>query len=89
MPLPAGFSEDRSAGMAFDKPEGRIIEAVARGRGDRAAVVSFYRNALPELGWAAESDAGFLAWRREGEALRLEVTGAGTEVVIRFHIAPQ
>jgi hypothetical protein len=89
MPLPAGFAEDSAAGMVFDKPEGRIVEAVARGRGDAAAVARFYRNALPELGWVAEGRPEALSWRRDGETLRLEVAGTGAQVVVRFHIAPQ
>ena len=89
MPLPAGFTEDDAASMAFDKPGGRIIEAAARGTGSATGVVSFYRNALPELGWTESGHAGNLVWQRDGELLRIEVTGIGAEVVVRFHIAPQ
>jgi hypothetical protein len=89
MPLPAGFVEDRQAGMVFDKPEGRIVDAVARGSGARADIVAFYREALPGLGWNAEGSAGELRWHRDGEALRIEIAGSGATVTVRFHIAPR
>jgi hypothetical protein len=89
MPLPAGFTEDSAAGVAFDKPGGRIIEAAARGAGSVPAVVTFYRNVLPELGWSESGQAENLVWQRDGEMLRIEVTGIGAEVAVRFHIAPQ
>ena len=89
MPLPAGFTEDTAAGMAFDKPEGRIIEAVASGRGAVVDVAGFYRNALPELGWTAVGRPEALAWRREGEMLRIDIAATGPTVTVRFHIAPQ
>lgn len=89
MPLPAGFAEDSAAGVAFDKPEGRIVEAVVSGRGKRDEIVVFYRNALPELGWTAIGPLAALTWHREGEALRLEMSEADSQIVVRFHIAPQ
>ena len=46
-------------------------------------------SALPELGWVTVGKPDALTWRRDGEALRLEVAAAGSQIVIRFHIAPQ
>lgn len=89
MPLPAGFTEDAAAGVAFDKPEGRIVETEAHGALAHAEVVAFYRATLPQLGWTASGPADALTWRREGEALRLDIAARGGETVIRFHIAPQ
>lgn len=89
MPLPVGFVEDSAAGMAFDKPEGRIVEAVARGTGSPRQVIAFYRDALPELGWQAVAGSDGLQWWREGEALRLDIAGSAAGVTVRFHLAPQ
>jgi hypothetical protein len=89
MPLPAGLVEDSAAGVSFDKPEGRIVEAVATGRGTGPQVVAFYRQALPELGWRAVGSPQALSWRREGESLWLEVAESGPIVTVRFHIAPR
>ena len=50
LPLMPGLSELRGAGVVFDKPDGRIVEAYAEGGVDREAVLDFYYNTLPELG---------------------------------------
>ena len=88
MPLPPGFVEDAGAGVSFDKPEGRIVEAVARGTGSRSTVVEFYRAALPQLGWRVEENSGLQRWRREGETLRLDVAGTPPTITVRFVLAP-
>ncbi|MEK9660875.1 MAG: hypothetical protein VW644_03925 [Alphaproteobacteria bacterium] len=89
MPLPAGFTEDADAGVAFDKPEGRIVEAEVHGPMGPGEVLGFYRKTLPQLGWTASGPAGAMTWRREGESLRLDIAARGGETVVRFHIAPQ
>ena len=88
LPLMPGLSEIAGAGLVFDKPEGRIVEAYARGSLTPDAVLAFYRRSLPQLGWVA---AGPAAYHREGERLDLEVLGqdtAGT-VVVRFSLSPE
>jgi hypothetical protein len=88
LPLMPGLSEIAGAGLVFDKPEGRIVEAYARGSLTPEAVLAFYRRSLPQLGWVA---AGSAAYHREGERLDLEVLGqdtAGT-VVVRFSLSPE
>jgi hypothetical protein len=88
LPLMPGLSEIAGAGLVFDKPEGRIVEAYARGSLTPEAVLAFYRRSLPQLGWVA---AGPAAYHREGERLDLEVLGqdtAGT-VVVRFSLSPE
>ncbi len=89
MPLPAGLVEDAAAGMAFDKPEGRIVEAVVRGAGSVPQVVAFYRNTLPALGWHAVGEPAALTWRREGETVRIALSEADSTVTLRFNFAPQ
>ena len=88
LPLMPGLSEIAGAGLVFDKPEGRIVEAYARGSLTPEAVLAFYRRSLPQLGWVA---AGPAAYHREGERLDLAVLGqdtAGT-VVLRFSLSPE
>src|SRR5690349_8310531 len=68
VPLMPGLVPVEGSSVVFDKPQGRIVEAQARGKTSRDKVRAFYAATLPELGWSA---AGANAWRREGELLRL------------------
>ena len=85
LPLMAGLVEDAAAGLVFDKPEGRIVEAVAAGPVERAAVKAFYAATLSQLGWRP---AGEGAYTREGEALRITVSGEDGAVTVHFSLAP-
>lgn len=51
LPLMPGLSEDRAAGVVFESPGGRIVEAVARGTVTAPDVRAFYDRTLPQLGW--------------------------------------
>ena len=85
LPLPPGLSEDDSARMVFDKPEGRIVEAQATGSGTPAGVEDFYAVALPALGWQARGNG---AWSRGDEVLQLTLSQDGPQVVVRYLITP-
>ena len=85
LPLMAGLVEDAAAGLVFDKPEGRIVEAVAAGPLARAAVDAFYAATLAELGWQPSGDG---AYKREGEALRITVSGEDGAVTVHFSLTP-
>ncbi len=85
LPLMAGLVEDAAAGLVFDKPEGRIVEAVATGTLERAAVDAFYAATLAELGWRPSGDG---AYKREGEALRITVSGEDGAVTVHFSLIP-
>lgn len=85
LPLAPGLVEDTDAGVAFDKPEGRIVQAVASGHADRAGVRAFYAETLPGLGWLP---AGEHIWTRDRETLRMELERKDDIVVVRFAIAP-
>ncbi len=89
LPLMPGLTEVREAGIAFDKPQGRIVEAYAEGAVAGEAVVAFYEKTLPQLGWsAARSPAGDTRWRREGEVLRVDVLADEEPVTVRFYLTP-
>ncbi len=86
LPLMPGLAEVPGAGLVFDQPSGRIVEAYAQGAVSRAAVRAFYLDTLPNLGWRAKAEALF---QREGEELRLDISGANDALVVRFTLQPQ
>ena len=85
LPLAPGLVEAADARVAFDKPEGRIVQAVASGRADPTGVRVFYAETLPGLGW---QPVGEQTWMRGRETLRVNVETKNGSVVVRFAIAP-
>jgi hypothetical protein len=86
LPLMPGLVEATEAGMAFDAPSGRIVEAYAGGAVSRDAVLRFYAATLPQLGWQRTAAGSF---RREGETLNLEFPeGDATRLTVRFTLSP-
>ena len=90
LPLPPGLVEEVGAGISFDKPEGRIVEALARGAVAKTDVAAFYRATLPGLGWKplADDQAGS-RWQRGGEVLSVDIVDSGNPLLVRFSIAPR
>ena len=89
LPLPPGLVEEIGAGVSFDKPGGRIVEAVARGAVAKADVAAFYRAALPGLGWQQlDGGAAGSRWQRGGEILNVDIVDGTKPLVVRFSIAP-
>jgi hypothetical protein len=86
LPLMPGLTPVAGSSLVFDKPEGRIVEARARGAVSRRAVDSFYAATLPHLGW---EPAGGDAWRRDGEKLRLDFAGRDGSLTVGFTLSPQ
>ncbi len=86
LPLMAGLTEDEGANLVFDKPGGRIVEAWATGAVSHAAVGAFYAETLPELGWQRLDAAD---WTREGERLRIDITGGDDALIVHFSISPE
>ena len=86
LPLMPGLAEVEGAGVIFDKPDGRIVEAYAQGEVGREAVLAFYRQTLPQLGWRATGAATF---RREREALSLDFLDGGGALIVRFTLVPR
>ena len=86
VPLMRELAPVAGSDLVFDKPEGRIIEAQARGKVTRFAVRHFYGTALPQLGWAGR--AGDI-WTREAEALHLDFTGSDGDLTVTFTLSPK
>jgi len=73
VPAMPGLRAAEAEPLVFDKPGGRIVQAVLSGAVPRSAVLAFYDQTLPQLGWRRASERVFV---REGEELRLEFTPA-------------
>ncbi len=86
LPLMPGLSEQDGAGLMFDTPAGRILEAMAAGEATQQQVQTFYAQTLPELGWVRQSDTQY---RRDQEVLRLDFSQAGRVLTVRFTISPE
>ncbi len=86
LPLMPGLKEIADAGLVFDVPSGRIVEAYAQGPVARKTVLAFYRKALPPLGWRA---AGGTVFQREGENLKLDFLDGGNALIVRFTLTPE
>jgi hypothetical protein len=85
VPLMPGLASDAAAGLVFDKPQGRIVEASARGAVSRRAVLAFYQESLPQLGW---HPAGERHFQRDGERLSLDFDGSDGNLEVGFTLAP-
>jgi hypothetical protein len=87
LPLMAGLIEDPDAAIIYDKPEGRIVEAVAHGDVTPGEVEAFYRTTLVQLGWQATGDN--LSFTREGELLIIRIEDQGGAATVSFSLAPR
>lgn len=85
LPIMSGLTEDPSATVIFDKPQGRIIKMTATGRVSRAEVNKYYGRALPQLGWVK---IGLGRFRRDGEILLLKISGTGKDLTVQFSLSP-
>ncbi|MEQ8605078.1 MAG: hypothetical protein RIB45_17335 [Marivibrio sp.] len=85
IPLMTELAAVPDAGIVFDSPAGRIVESFAAGPTSREAVLAFYADTLPALGWEPESRVRF---NREGESLTLDFFGPDGELTVRFTLAP-
>lgn len=85
LPLPVGLTE-LPGGMLFENPNGRIVEATAKGQVPPATIKAFYAESLPQLGWKR---IGEDEYKRDNEVLRIEVVGKGPATMVRFSVVPQ
>ncbi len=87
VPVMQGLRELPEHGVMFDKPGGRIIESVAQvDSGSWAQIQSYYREALPQLGWSILSDDIYV---RGDESLHLEFEEIDADNFVRITIAPR
>ena len=91
LPLMAGLIENVQAGLLYDKPSGRIVEAYASGALSAYDVVRFYASTMPELGWRRQGAVATndLQFEREGERLTIEVRELAGTVTVRYSLAPR
>lgn len=90
VPLMPDLQDVPDAAVIFDKPAGRLVEAYAEGDVESAAVMKFYRDTLPQLGWsieAAESATG--VFFREKERLEIHVLEGQDRRTVRFVLSPR
>ena len=72
LPLAEGLKEQADKATVFDTPLGRIVNAYATGNLKPAAVLDFYDDTLPALGWDRQK-AG--TYHRKNEILKIDVWG--------------
>jgi hypothetical protein len=85
VPLMRELAPVKDSDIVFDKPEGRIIEASARGNVTKAAVQKFYATTLPQLGWKSSGQS----WTRETETLHLDFAGRDGDLWVTFTLLPK
>ena len=89
LPLMDGLNEG-AEGVEFTTPQGRLVEATATGTVSAKAVLDFYAETLPQLGWTAAKIKGANKARfvREGETLDLSTSRKAGTLSVRFSLAP-
>ncbi len=85
LPLMPGLREIPDATLIYDKPDGRLVRAVASGEIDQAMLWRFYDETLPQLGWRRVATGYFV---RDGEGLRITAEKSDATLTVRFAIAP-
>ncbi len=87
LPLMQGLSEIEEEGLQFDKPEGRVTEAVALiDSVGAASVLAYYNASLPQFGWARIAENTFV---RHDEKLTLNVEANEGHEFLKVRIIPQ
>jgi len=89
VPLVPGLVESVDDGMVFDQPEGRIVQAVAKGFVAADVVAAYYLNLLPQLGWQVDGEKPLLSFSREAEKLTIEMVNDETAaLIVSFTLSP-
>lgn len=87
IPLKPGLVELDDQALTFDKPGGRIIESIAQIKnGTNQEVLSYYEQALPQLGWTKKYDGSFV---RNGERLKIDFENFDDKRFFRLMIEPR
>lgn len=86
VPVMPGMTELPDKALVFDKPDGRIAQAGAAGKGVTGqGIRAFYAASLPQLGWAP---IGGDSYAREGEKLVLSVAYEAGYSTVRLTLSP-
>jgi hypothetical protein len=72
LPLADGLKEQVDKSTVFDTPLGRIVTAYADGNLKPQAVLDFYDDTLPQLGWDKQKSG---TYRRKHDTLKIDVWG--------------
>ena len=91
VPIMPGLSEQVDETVVFDKPEGRLVDALAISEASPADIIAWYGTALAEAGWSplGPDIADRLLVQRDGEVLHIRVRDDEAEGVdVHFSLAP-
>lgn len=99
LPLFPGTLEVEEERVVFDSPDGRIIQAMARGDVSAEAAYDYYRVVVPSLGWVVSEKSTpdeqcdkaaqyCLVASRDGESLVITIS-FDRLTVIRYSVAPE
>ena len=86
LPIMPGMQELPDSNISFDTASGRIVEVSAKTEQTVERILSFYKNALPQLGWRVEKDTMFV---RDTEILIIDLRKDGDSVIVQFSLEPQ
>jgi hypothetical protein len=87
VPIMPGLEEVPEMAMSFDKPNGRISQAAAVAPAvAEPAIIAFYQESLPQMGWQQNSRNHYV---REGEELEISIEKTETSQIVRFLLKPQ
>lgn len=90
LPLMPTMKEDPSKIVAFDTPDGRILETTAETTAQLKQVLGYYGQTLPALGWT-RIKGSYNVYNRKNEMLVIEVfqkPGTTGVHLVQFKIAP-
>ncbi len=85
LPMMRGMVELPADTVIFDKPAGRIVEFSARTAEPPRAVLKFYGESLPPLGWKPLKTGVFV---RAHEKLKMDFSRQMDETLVSFALTP-
>lgn len=87
LPIMSGLAENQAAAVTFETANGRIIEVEASGAVKADAVLTFYGETLPQLGWTRAAEGVF---ERDQERLTLTISDAESDrLLVAFSLSPK
>lgn len=82
VPLAPGLQERTGSVASIEGPEGVIVAAEASGAADREAVLRFYQQTLPQLGWTRSGEN----YRRGRQSLVITARADASGLVVRYRL---